>query len=39
MASLRQHGDLWMLRFFRLGFGRWDEIAKILSRGFPRISR
>jgi GT2 family glycosyltransferase len=36
---LRQHGDFWILRFFRLGFGRWNEIRKMLKLGFPKINR
>ena len=37
IASFRKHSDFWMLRFFRFGFGRWDEVAKILKSGFPRF--
>ena len=37
VASFRRRGDLWMLRFFRFGFGRWAEITKILKTGFPRF--
>ncbi len=37
IATFRRHGDFWMLRFFRLKFGRWDEFAGILKRGFPKI--
>ena len=37
IARYRRHGDLWMLRFFRLGFGRWGEVKKILRAGFPKI--
>lgn len=36
--KIRQHGDFWMLRFFRLGFGRWGEIQKMLKLGFPKIN-
>jgi len=39
IKTIRQHGDFWMLRFFRLGFGRWNEIQKMLKRGFPKINR
>ena len=35
----RRRGDFWMLRFFRLGFGRSHEIRDILKRGFPKFSR
>jgi len=37
IAAFRRRGDLWMLRFFRLGFGRWHEVATLLRRGFPRF--
>jgi GT2 family glycosyltransferase len=37
VAAFRRHGDWWMLRFFRFGFGRWAEIAKILEGGFPKF--
>jgi GT2 family glycosyltransferase len=39
VRAMRLHGDFWMLRFFRLGFGRWNEIQKMLKRGFPKINR
>ncbi len=39
LRGIRKHGDLWMLRFFRFGFGRWGEIEKMLRMGFPRISQ
>ena len=37
ISLFRRYGDFWMLRFFRFGFGRWEEVAKILKRGFPRF--
>ena len=37
IAKFRRRGDLWMLRFFRLGFGRRQEFAKILKGGFPKF--
>ena len=37
--SFRRWGDFWMLRFFRLGFGRSHEIRAIFKRGFPKINR
>jgi len=37
IRGFRKHGDFWMLRFFRFGFGRWDEVVKILKAGFPRF--
>ena len=39
IRSFRRHGDFWMLRFFRLGFGRSHEIRAILKRGFPKFNR
>jgi GT2 family glycosyltransferase len=36
--SFRRRGDFWMLRFFRLGFGRSHEIRAILKRGFPKFN-
>jgi len=35
----RRRTDFWMLRFFRLGFGRSHEIKAILQRGFPKFNR
>jgi hypothetical protein len=37
IRDLRRRGDLWMLRFFRLGFGRGHEIRAMLQRGLPRF--
>jgi GT2 family glycosyltransferase len=32
--SIRQHGDGWILRhFFRLGFGRWADVERLLKFG------
>jgi hypothetical protein len=39
IRSFRRRGDFWMLRFFRLGFGRSHEIKAILKRGFPKFNR
>jgi GT2 family glycosyltransferase len=39
IRQLRHHGDFWMLRFLRLGFGRSHELAAILQKGFPKIGR
>ncbi len=39
VKALRRHGDFWMLRFFRLGFGRHGEIGKMIRMGFPKINR
>lgn len=38
IRSLRRRGDIWMLRFLRPGFGRWNELVNIFQKGFPRIS-
>lgn len=37
IRGFRRHGDFWMLRFFRFGFGRWEEVERILKSGFPRF--
>jgi GT2 family glycosyltransferase len=37
IKTFRRHGDFWMLRFFRFGYGRWDEIVSIFKAGFPRF--
>jgi GT2 family glycosyltransferase len=39
IRTFRRRGDIWMLRFFRLGFGRSYEIKAILKRGFPKFNR
>jgi len=39
IKALRQRGDFWILRFFRLGFGRWNEIRKMIKLGFPKINQ
>ena len=38
IAAFRRRGDFWMLRFFRFGFGRSIEIAKVLKGGFPKFA-
>jgi glycosyltransferase involved in cell wall biosynthesis len=38
IAAIRRHGDFWMLRFFRFGFGRMYEVRQILNGGFPRFN-
>jgi GT2 family glycosyltransferase len=38
IKRLRRHSDLWMLRFFRFGFGRREELVKILKSGFPKFN-
>ena len=37
IKGFRRHGDFWMLRFFRFGFGRWEEVQRILKSGFPKF--
>lgn len=37
IAGFRKHGDFWMLRFFRFGFGRWHEVLAIIKAGFPKF--
>jgi GT2 family glycosyltransferase len=39
IRTLRRRGDFWMMRFFRLGFGRSAEIKALLQRGFPKFTR
>jgi hypothetical protein len=39
LSAVRQHGDLWLIRFFRFRFGRSHEAKQILSRGFPKFGR
>ena len=39
IRSFRRRSDFWMLRFFRLGFGRGYELKAILKRGFPKFNR
>ncbi len=39
IRSFRRRGDFWMLRFFRLGFGRSYEIKAIFKLGFPKFNR
>jgi len=37
IRMFRRHGDFWMMRFFRFGFGRWHEVESIIKAGFPRF--
>ncbi len=37
LRSLRRRGDLWMLRFLRLPFGRWNEVRRLARQGPPTI--
>jgi len=38
IRAQRQHGDLWMLRFLRGRFNRWDEVVRLWRFGPPRVS-
>jgi GT2 family glycosyltransferase len=38
LATLRRHGDFWMLRFLRLRPGRWLDIERLLRLGMPKVS-
>lgn len=38
VRGFRRHGDLWLLRFFRLKLNRWDEYRRLARLGLPRIS-
>jgi hypothetical protein len=33
------HGDFWMLRFLRFGFGRSHEVRRLIEAGFPTFGR
>lgn len=37
IATFRTKGDFFLLRFFRLGFGRSSEVTKVLQSGFPKF--
>lgn len=39
IRAFRRRGDFWMLRFFRLGFGRKHEIKILRKRGFPKFNQ
>lgn len=34
----RKHGDFWMLRYIKFGFGRIDEIKRIVTNGIPKFT-
>jgi hypothetical protein len=38
VRALRRRSDFWMLRFLRFGFGRTDELKKMLKGGFPKFN-
>ena len=37
IKALRQHGDFWMLRFIQVRFGRWNDLARLLRHGAPKV--
>lgn len=39
IAQFRRRGDLWMLRFLRWRFNRWDEIQRVARSGPPKVTR
>ncbi len=38
IADFRERSDGWMLRFFRCRLNRWDEVGKVVRKGFPKVS-
>lgn len=38
VRQFRRRGDLWMLRFLRLRFNRWDEVQRMRQSGPPKIT-
>lgn len=38
IAGFRKRSDWWMLRFLRLGFGRWAEVSRALKHGYPKFA-
>jgi GT2 family glycosyltransferase len=39
IKALRRRSDFWMFRFLRFGFGRREELVKVLRGGFPKFNR
>jgi GT2 family glycosyltransferase len=37
LKQFRQHGDLWMLRFFRLSLNRLEEFRRMRRLGLPKV--
>lgn len=37
LRQLRQHGDLWMLRFLRVRLNRWGELRRFRRYGLPEV--
>lgn len=38
LRALRKREDLWLLRFFRIRFNRWDEILRLKEHGCPKVT-
>ncbi len=38
IARFRRRGDLWMLRFLRGRFNRWDEVQRVRQFGVPKVT-
>jgi GT2 family glycosyltransferase len=38
IRQFRRRGDLWMLRFLRWRFNRWDEIQRVRQFGVPKVT-
>ena len=38
IQRFRRRGDLWMLRFLRPRFNRWDEIQRMRQSGIPKVT-
>lgn len=37
IKMLRQHGDIWMLRFLQWRFGRWNDFRRLFRHGPPKV--
>ena len=38
IRRFRRRGDLWMLRFLRWRFNRWDEVQRLRQFGVPKVT-
>ena len=38
IRQFRRRGDLWMLRFLRARFNRWDEFQRLRHFGVPKVT-
>jgi GT2 family glycosyltransferase len=38
VSQFRRRGDVWMLRFLRWRFNRWDELRRMIRHGPPKVS-